>query len=507
MPIDKQKGPGGVAASYGARSTKVVFDTSKTYDNIVADSDGNILSTSGLLVSEDKDKVVPDPLWVSGEAVVVSDVRRLPTGERLICVVAGTTGTTAPTIAHGSAPGAITDNTATWWALDIYENTFVDQSGATALPSIFNFHNNPEYFFNGSAPNRVTFAGSGIGTRSNLWAVVDGSSNDGGFGANGRIGKYATREFDTDSDYFEIGYFATIAGAVRERIQVRVNNKLIFDSPFKPGAIGSSRNVRINLGKGVGWKNVVVSGSGLMALQYISIPSYASIRYPAAPGSVLGMWTDSFGDTESPALISPEDDFTPTVAKTLGFKHVVMAGVGGTSYSVDNSGRKNLNELLDLNDLKGLNMDAIVIGHGYNAGQAGTTALTEANAAKSSWAKLRLACPGAPMVIIGSWYQNPTNSAGHASVETALKNSFLERKDYNSVFIDPFDGSITTGRGKVVQEATGPWLSASVASWAIPAAGGVFDGAHPSPAGRVFLTGKTSTEVKKAFAALGKSYS
>ena len=111
------------------------------------------------------------------------------------------------------------------------------------------------------------------------------------------------------------------------------------------------------------------------------------------------------------------------------------------------------------------------------------------------------------MVIIGSWYQNPTASAGHAAIQTALSNAFLEHKDPNTVFINPFDSSIVTGKGQTVQAASGPWFSTAVASWAIPPVGGSFDGAHPSPAGRVFLTDKVSKETKKAFAAIGKNYS
>jgi len=113
MPIDKQKGPGGVSASYGTRASKKLSDRQ---------SSGEV------------EKVVPSELWSAGQVVYASDIRRLPTGENIVCVVGGTTGTTAPVIPHGAAPAAIVDNTATWWALDIYDNTFVENSGTSALP-------------------------------------------------------------------------------------------------------------------------------------------------------------------------------------------------------------------------------------------------------------------------------------------------------------------------------------------------------------------------------------
>lgn len=497
MPIDKRSGPGGVSASYGARSTKTIYKTDRVYDDLITDSEGNIYA-GGKQISSDKDKVIPSQPWSAAEAVVVTDIRRLPTGERIICTAAGTTGATAPVLIYGAAPAAITDNTATWWLLEVYANSFVENSGTSALtPS--HFHNNPERFFYGSARNRYTPGGSGLTTQSRLWAITDGSTGDNGFGANGNIGKYVTREFDTDADIMDIGFFSATAGQPHERFQVLVDGKEVFATPYKPSTNGSSRHLRIRLGKGRGDKNVVVTCFGALILQYVAVPSDCYVRYPANPGEVIGVFTDSFGDTESPAVVDSYNDFTPTLGRALGYKHILMAGVGGTSYSLDASGRKNLRDLLALNDIRAYNLDAIVIGQGYNAGQATANAATEATYAKASWTALRASAPGAPMVIIGSWYKNPTATAGHVAVEAALKAAFLEQKDPNSVFIDPFDGSITTGRGYVVKGATGPWFSDAVSSWAIGA-----DAAHPSPAGRVYLTEKATSEVKFAFASIGK---
>lgn len=498
MPIDKRSGPGGVAASYGARSTKTIYRTDKTYDDLITDSDGNIYA-GGKIITPDKGRVIPSQPWSAGEVVVASDIRRLPTGERIICTTGGTTGTAAPVITYGAAPAAITDNTATWWLLEVYENSFVENASTSAL-SVSHFHNNPERFFFGSARNRYTPGGSGITTQSRLWAITDGSTVDNGFGANGNIGKYATREFDTDSDILDIGFFSTTAGQPHERFQVLVDGKEIFATPYKPSTNGSTRHLRIRLGRGRGNKNVVIASFGSFIMQYVAVPSDCYVRYPANPGDVIGIFTDSFGDTESPGLSDSYNDFSPSLGRALGYKHILMAGVGGTSYSLDASSRKNLRDLLALNDIRSYDLETVIIGQGYNAGQATANAATEAAYAKQSWAALRTAAPRAPQVIIGSWYKNPTATAGHTAVEAALKAAFLENKDPNSVFIDPFDGSITTGRGYVVKAATGAWFSDAVSSWAI----GV-DGAHPSPAGRVYLTEKAANEVKIALAAIGKN--
>lgn len=52
MPIDKQKGPGGVSASYGKRETRAAFDLTKTYDkSLYLNSGGSIIGPDGLAVS------------------------------------------------------------------------------------------------------------------------------------------------------------------------------------------------------------------------------------------------------------------------------------------------------------------------------------------------------------------------------------------------------------------------------------------------------------------------
>jgi len=54
MPIDKQKGPGGVSASYGNRATSNSFDLTKTYDQgLYRRSDGVIVGSNGRIAAAD----------------------------------------------------------------------------------------------------------------------------------------------------------------------------------------------------------------------------------------------------------------------------------------------------------------------------------------------------------------------------------------------------------------------------------------------------------------------
>jgi len=168
------------------------------------------------------------PLWAANTAYAATDVVRLSTGPLLLCTTAGTShATTEPTITIGSAPAEITDNTAKWWALSEATRvapsgaiavTVTDNAGNSALGSIVNFFDNSAQFDQLSAPNVYTPGGAGSTKYCTAWSMLDGSTNDGGFGTNGKQGKYRTIEFVTNADLFEIGYFAITANFLNERV-------------------------------------------------------------------------------------------------------------------------------------------------------------------------------------------------------------------------------------------------------------------------------------------------
>jgi len=494
----------------------------------------------------------PAQPWLPGEVLVVQDVRVFPNGELAVVTTAGTTGTTAPSYTPGATPGEITDNTVRWWLLGqrsslvgrawaastvvragqimyltatqrlrasvggttgataptyatsgtISDGTvtwvaedlptplvsIVESSGATSLGNVVNFLGSADSFDQYSAPNLVTVAGSGTTLRNSAWSHLDGSTNDSGFGANGQVGKFRAIEFMTEADVIDVGIFSITAGSPNLRLQVRVDGVLAGEAPIVPGATGSSRKFTITIGGARRRRRIRVSTSGNMNLQYAAVASNATISRPTQRAPMVAMFMDSFFDTEQPAYNLALHEAGVQAAELLGFSHLFPCGVGGTSYTANAGGRRNLVDVLNLNTatLMASPIDAVVVGHGYNAPTAGTAPAVEAAAAVVAWTKLR-EITSSPLVIIGPWYVTVTYAAQMPLIRDALKRAFLEFADANSVFIDPLDGSVTAGNGTVIRPAGVAWINSSNAAWALPPAGGGFDGAHVSVAGRALL--------------------
>jgi len=437
------------------------------------------------------------PLWAANTAYVATDVVRLSTGPLLLCTTAGTShATTEPTITIGSAPAEITDNTAKWWALSEATRvapsgaiavTVTDNAGNSALGSIVNFFDNSAQFDQLSAPNVYTPGGAGSTKYCTAWSMLDGSTNDGGFGTNGKQGKYRTIEFVTNADLFEIGYFAITANFLNERVRIWVEGYGTSEAPIIPGAQGASRFWRIAIPGGRRRRLVRIAASGASPyLRYVGVAADCVVEKPTQTAPVLGWFSDSFGDTESPAIGIAHYDLAPQVGKRLGMPHVMHGGSGGTSYALSiASSRQNLQWVLANNDWTQYNFAAIINGHGYNAGDPGNniSAPTEAAAALVCWNKQRALWPTAPIVVIGPWYvRTGVYIAPSQAVAAALKAQFLAWGDKRSAYIDPFDGSITAGDGTVIRAATSAWIGTANAAWVIGA-----DAAHPSPAGAWYL--------------------
>lgn len=428
-------------------------------------------------------------VWAPATAYDASDVVRLSSGQLIIASTGGTSGASEPSF---SSTSAIPDNTVIWQTLnestqsgDAATPTVVvaDVPGVSSLPVQRNFSLDAASFSQPSAPNVEAVAGSGANTRTRAWTIADGSTNNNGFGTNGRSGRYRTIEFETEGDVIEIGYFATTAGFPHERMRIWVNDHPVSEAPLVPGAAGGSRFFRLSVTTPERTRRVRIAAFGTMLLSYVAVDAGNTITPPAQRSPLMAFVSDSFFDTESPSLMSAHHDLGVKVAQKTGFPHCASWSLGGTSYSLDSSGRKALQTLLTLNSLSPFLPDAVVIGHGTNAANYGVTPAIESAAAQASWRAIRSQAPGTPIVVIGTWYLHPSFVAQQTAMQVALKAEFLSWRDPNSVFVDPHDGSITLGNGSIVRSSAAAWLNPSNVSWAFPPTGGVHDGFHPSPPG------------------------
>ena len=428
-------------------------------------------------------------VWASATAYAASDVVRLSGGQLDICSTAGTSGASEPSF---SSTAAITDNTVTWQALNETTQTaeagapavvVADVSGTSALAVQRNFLSDASSFLQPTAPNVEAVSGSGANTRTRAWSIVDGSTNDNGYGANGRMGKYRTIEFETAADVIEIGYFATTAGFPHERLRVWVNDYPVSEAPLVPGAAGGSRFFRLTITAPARTRRVRIAAYGSMLLSYVAVGTGYTITPPAQRSPLMAWLSDSFFDTESPSVLSAHYELGVQVAQKTGFPHCASWGLGGTSYALDSSGRKAVQTLVTLNTLATFAPDVVAVCHGYNAANNGVTPATEVAAARASWSAIRAQAAEAPLLVVGTWYRQPSYTAQHDALQAALKAEFLQMGDENSVFIDPHDGSITRGDGSIIRQPGAAWFNSSNVSWAFPPTGGAFDGFHPSTPG------------------------
>lgn len=427
--------------------------------------------------------------WASAAPYFASDVVRLTGGQLVICSTAGTSGASEPSF---SSTAAITDNTVVWQALN--ETTQAAEAGApsvavadvagnSALGVIRNLLTDASSFSQPTAPNVVFVSGSGSTARNNAWSILDGSTNDNGFGANGRSGKYRSIEFETAADVVEIGYFATTAGTPHERMRVWVNDYPVSEAPLVPGATGGARFFRLTITGPARTRRIRIAAFGAMLLSYVAVGTGQTITPPVQRSPLMAFISDSFFDTESPSINSAHYDLGVQVAQKTGFPHCVSWGLGGTSYSLDSSGRKALQSVVTLNTLATFAPEAVASCQGYNAANNGVAPATEAAAARLSWGVLRSQAPEATLLVVGTWYRHPSYTAQHDAMQAALKAELLAFGDVNSVFIDPHDNSITRGDGSVIRAPGAAWFNAGNVSWAFPPAGGAFDGFHPSTPG------------------------
>lgn len=433
--------------------------------------------------------LIQAPAWAPLTAYVASDVVRLSSGELIIASTGGTSGAAEPGF---SQTGAIADDSVVWQALNESTQTpaggapsvvLTDVQGVSSLPVQRNLLLDAASFAQPTAPNVEAVGGSGANTRTRAWSIVDGSSADNGFGANGRSGKYRTVEFETAADVIEIGYFATTVGFPLERLRIWVNDQPVTEAPLVPGAAGGSRFLRLAINAAEPLRRIRIASFGTMLLSYVAVGAGQTIAPPAQRSLMMAFIADSFFDTESPSILSAHHDAGVQVALKTGFPHCLSWSLGGTSYSLDSSGRKALQTLVTLNSLTPFQPDAVVIGHGSNAANYGVTPAAESAAARASWAAIRAQAPDAPIVVVGTWYQHPGFVAQHVAMQAALKAEFLAWGDRNAAFVDPHDGAITRGNGVVIRPPGTAWFNTGNASWAFPPTGGAFDGFHPSTPG------------------------
>lgn len=432
------------------------------------------------------------PTRANTTAYVATDTFALPTGEIVRVTGGGTTGGTAPTITPGAAPAAITDGTATLWATGDMSKpvpagvpvvTVADVAGNSAL-TLYSTWSDAALFDQPSTPSaniQIVGGDTGKTTRNIGWSYLDGSTNNNGFEVVGQTGPLRTIDTRTNADVIEIGYFSGTADSPNLRFRVWVDGYGVTEVPIVPGAVGSSRFIRLTIPGGRRWRRVRMMASGTFNYRYVGIPAGCTLEKPQFRLPFMGVFGDSWVNTESPSVNMSIEDMAVRTANRLGFPHVLPVAQGGTSWTIGSNGRASFVDLIRINDFSTFGFDAVTLCYGYNAAESGVAPATEAAGLQIGMSKVRgwnEEDPTVPIFVVNDWYAKAAFATQHAAMSAALKAAFLEVADPYSFMISPQDGSIICGDGTVIAEVTTPWISSTSASWIM----GV-DTAHPSPAG------------------------
>lgn len=415
------------------------------------------------------------PVWTANEVVVASEtapvVRRLPNDQMVFYTVSGTCGASAPTY---SATGAITDGTATCWALgqvstaapsDVPVPTVTQVTGTTSLPLTYNFSTDSSRFRRAVTPNLVVFGSDSVG-----WLYNNGGTNE-PLGTGVGVGCMAykrTEEFFTASQIVEITYFPFGSGFV-ERPRVWIDDYMLEEVPsaYSGGAGGAKRLVVDYTATGAKWnrrwKIEVPAG-----VRIRSISVQASEPVVAAPE--FGLWAlidkDSYGSTVSTIFPStnvntnyaPSEQLGEQIMRDLGFRNVLNIHEGGTGYSWNGSnGRLNVRDKTFRNDLSGFDVTYSVVALSGNDFANSVSTATVKSRALETWREKRRQHPRALIHVYGPFPTFKQADTGLQAMDAALLEAFIEWNDPNSHYDSMITGySLATGIGSWND---GPWVT------------------------------------------------
>lgn len=428
----------------------------------------------------------------------------LPSGELVRTNLPGTTSAAAPAY---SATSGMTDGGVTWYAvtpgdLDADEVLVTDNLGNPGDTTLYNAWLQPQLFTQPTQMAQEAVTESGTASRHRSWVFVDGSTNNNGLGTDGKQPGVRNKLFKTESNIIDIGYFATDGS--NEHLQVYDGNRRIFEVPLKLTA-GSSRYLRVLIPGGRRRRNIRVSISGQVNLRFVGVAPNCTVQPVDAIDPVVLLHTDSYNNTELPAIGNVHYDLSQQLGTRLGCPHVINVSCGGISYSVDSpQARKNLAWIYDNNDLSVYKPDFIVNALGFNAAGPGADYSQEATKALYVWRKQQLLFgTNVFQAIVGPWFERAGQEARTRDVCNQLRSAFLALGNPNSVFINPLDGSIIRGDGEVIVAATAAWVNTTNQPWVVPSAGGVYDGAHVSIPGQRYLADCLAQAIDIGLANLG----
>lgn len=282
-------------------------------------------------------------------------------------------------------------------------------------------------------------------------------------------------EFITDADAFEVWVYAT---GGRSRFTVN-GQRATLDPMAALPSNGSLYYYKVQFASAA--TRVIRWDSPYSAFGGVRVGAAYSVTPPTGitDGKRMIVLGDSF--VEGVGALSPIDGFAPLAGYGLGHDDSWASGSGSTGYlAVGGVAGKVTFRSRAQNDVLRWNPEVIVVAGGLNDGAFTAAQLTAE--AGLLFAMLKGGAPDAQIVVLSPFWPNSLTIATILPVAAAIQAAALTaRLPYVDMLTDPW----ITGSGKV--GATNGTGNADIYISS--------DGAHPSPAGHVYIAGRLAAAV------------
>lgn len=437
--------------------------------------------------------------WAATTAYTAGQVRRLPNGDHVVCVTAGTSGGTAPAFSSASPRSRLlTDGTVQWGYTGLTKtanddsaptvSTHASVAAASTAAGItlsqFDVHVNLALTtanggsvvqFGGAYLSDFAFASGNTSSSGN----ATGGANNAGFTGDAFQTNYNDKTYYVTDSVVALVFWNNSAPQF-----IEIDGQMMEAAPSSPS--GSPGAVIMFQFAQVKRREVRLIGADPQAiLRAFALSAAGSLEAgPVSPDSLLVLGDSYWSTFGSVWGATVRDNLFFSLKAGLGFGRAVCANVGGSGYTGANLNTYSVPQVLSNGNNQTLFAryapTHIAIGAGFNDVTAAADQIYAS--AQTTWQLARSLHPNAKISVIDGWGGATGPSAAHCKVSDALRRAFDAWGDRNARFIpvtNSLDGSTATGP---LLFGTGTVSSAlSVAGTATHYIGA--DGTHLSPEG------------------------
>ena len=284
-------------------------------------------------------------------------------------------------------------------------------------------------------------------------------------------------DFNTDAPSFEIYSYGGTAGYYR----VRIDGELVTASvTTSSGTSGNFRDLYAFGSRRM--RHVEVECANLFRFKGVTVTTADAVTPAFAPIGPRVAWAgDSYaGGAGATSILTNHANLT---CRTLGWKDVYNAGVGGTGYLTDGGGAAGKTKLLTRlqHDVYDYSPDIVVVQLGFNDTYFTMTPSAVTTEALACYTDIKTNLPNSTLIVVGHLAMAPA-SAAQIAMAAAIDSAVTQAGSKVDLYI------------KAIGATGGDWIdnSAQIATYR---AG---DGIHPTQDGHILLAQRITGAIRAA---------